>query len=201
MSFQCHRLRKEAARAQHKELEISNQTRQALLENDALSRTVERLQKDFAAEKARHTNTRSGMFCAHIRDQYSKTRGGEASNSCRQRLTMISCFLAQERHSIFVRPCCLRGSYGARMDAARSLPQHDKETRPHEGGVFIGSGVLSSSPSRLTFLSSLSPNVQGSDRNRKEAPRRRERGVDGTTPKGRNVVIGQASPRIVHKCY
>lgn len=46
--MQCHRLRKEAALAQHKEQEIGKQTRQALLENDALSKTVERLRrKDF----------------------------------------------------------------------------------------------------------------------------------------------------------
>lgn len=45
--LQCHRLRNEAAYAQHKEQEIGKQTRQALLENDALSRTVERLQRSF----------------------------------------------------------------------------------------------------------------------------------------------------------
>ncbi|CAN0073098.1 unnamed protein product [Ectocarpus sp. 8 AP-2014] len=44
---ECHRLRNEAAHAQHKEQEIGKQTRQALLENDALSRTVERLQRSF----------------------------------------------------------------------------------------------------------------------------------------------------------
>ncbi|CAN0120081.1 unnamed protein product [Ectocarpus sp. 12 AP-2014] len=44
---ECHRLRNEAAYAQHKEQEIGKQTRQALLENDALSRTVERLQRNF----------------------------------------------------------------------------------------------------------------------------------------------------------
>ncbi|CAM9475989.1 unnamed protein product, partial [Hapterophycus canaliculatus] len=49
---ECHRLRNEAAQAQQKEQEIGKQTRQALMENDALSRTVERLQKSFAAEKA-----------------------------------------------------------------------------------------------------------------------------------------------------
>ena len=44
---QCHRLRNEAAHALYKEQEIGKQTRQALMENDALSRTVERLQKSF----------------------------------------------------------------------------------------------------------------------------------------------------------
>lgn len=46
---QCHRLRNEAAHALYKEQEIGKQTRQALMENDALSRTVERLQKSFSA--------------------------------------------------------------------------------------------------------------------------------------------------------
>ncbi|CAB1097144.1 unnamed protein product [Ectocarpus sp. CCAP 1310/34] len=45
---ECHRLRNEAAYAQHKEQEIGKQTRQALVENDALSRTVERLQRSFS---------------------------------------------------------------------------------------------------------------------------------------------------------
>ena len=49
---QCHRLRNEAAHALYKEQEIGKQTRQALMENDALSRTVERLQKSFATGKA-----------------------------------------------------------------------------------------------------------------------------------------------------
>lgn len=53
----CHRLRHEAALAQHKELEIGKQTRQALVENDALCRTVERLQKSFATHKVRYKNT------------------------------------------------------------------------------------------------------------------------------------------------
>lgn len=48
---QCHRLRNEAAHAQYKEQEIGKQTRQALMENDALSRTVERLQKTFTTGK------------------------------------------------------------------------------------------------------------------------------------------------------
>ena len=52
--LKCHRLRHEAALAQHKELEIGKQTRQALVENDALCRTVERLQKSFATNKVRH---------------------------------------------------------------------------------------------------------------------------------------------------
>lgn len=51
---QCHRLRNEAAQAQQKEQEIGKQTRQALMENDALSRTVERLQKSFTTWKARN---------------------------------------------------------------------------------------------------------------------------------------------------
>ena len=55
--LQCHRLRREAALAQHKALEIGKQTRQALIENEALSRTVERLQRTLGIEQARGTIT------------------------------------------------------------------------------------------------------------------------------------------------
>lgn len=55
--MQCHRLRNEAAQAQQKEQEIGKQTRQALMENDALSRTVERLQKTFTSGKASKQST------------------------------------------------------------------------------------------------------------------------------------------------
>lgn len=62
---QCHRLRNEAAHALYKEQEIGKQTRQALMENDALSRTVERLQKSFTAGKARASDAcvRTLSFC------------------------------------------------------------------------------------------------------------------------------------------
>lgn len=69
--MQCHRLRKEAALAQHKEQEIGKQTRQALLENDALSKTVERLRRnDFG-------DVRNSVDCGRLLFAFKRTRMSE----------------------------------------------------------------------------------------------------------------------------
>ncbi|CAN0322275.1 unnamed protein product, partial [Discosporangium mesarthrocarpum] len=63
----CDRLRKESARAAQKEQETERRARQALLENEALSRTVERLQKTFVAEGA--------LPFKELRDKNTSTAG------------------------------------------------------------------------------------------------------------------------------